>query len=79
MCDYKPDQSLVHTNKASLIYFSFYILFLTKEGLIKQTEKVCHISVADLYCRVQLTLVISTSVISNNRLSRRDNLIPVLV
>ena len=27
---------------------------------------------------VQSTLVISTSVISNNRLSRRENLIPVL-
>ena len=27
---------------------------------------------------VQLTLVISTSVVSNNRLSQRDNLIPVL-
>ena len=27
---------------------------------------------------IQLTLVISTSVISNNRLSRRENLIPVL-
>ena len=28
--------------------------------------------------QIQLTLVISTSVISSNRLSRRDNLIPVL-
>ena len=27
---------------------------------------------------IQSTLVISTSVISNNRLSRRENLIPVL-
>ena len=31
-----------------------------------------------LFIFVQSTLVISTSVISNNRLSRRDNLIPVL-
>ena len=30
------------------------------------------------YIIVQSTLVISTSVISNNRLSRRENLIPVL-
>ena len=30
------------------------------------------------YLKVQSTLVISTSVISNNRLSRRENLIPVL-
>ena len=29
-------------------------------------------------CFIQSTLVISTSVISNNRLSRRENLIPVL-
>ena len=30
------------------------------------------------YVGLQSTLVISTSVISNNRLSRRENLIPVL-
>ena len=30
------------------------------------------------YVHVQSTLFISTSVISNNRLSRRENLIPVL-
>ena len=29
-------------------------------------------------CKVQLTLVISTSVISNNRLSRRKNLVLVI-
>ena len=32
-----------------------------------------------IYCfHIQSTLVISTSVISNNRLSRRENLVPVL-
>ena len=30
------------------------------------------------YVQIQSTLVISTPVISNNRLSRRENLIPVL-
>ena len=35
------------------------------------------VPLARLLDRIQSTLVISTSVISNNRLSRRENLIPV--
>ena len=29
------------------------------------------------FCEIQSTLVISTSAISNNRLSRKENLVPV--
>ena len=35
-------------------------------------------SLVDVILEIQSTLVISTSVISNNRLSRTENLIPVL-
>ena len=35
-------------------------------------------AVADTASEILSTLVISTSVISNNRLSRRENLVPVL-
>ena len=49
-------------------------MFCRRETIVLSAE---FITVALIFV-IQLTLVISTSVISNNRLSRRENLIPVL-
>ena len=51
-------------------------------SVVKSFSKQCYaflwtLNIAELDCYVQSTLVISTSVISNNHLSRRKNLVLV--
>ena len=69
----------MHMPRPSNINMLNRSLFNVSESLIIPCNNAFEIiSLRIVMMHVQSTLVVSTSVISNNRLSRRENLIPVL-
>ena len=66
-----------HEKQISLLHMSFFICCYSCETDTTSEKKAARLTVILIYWYyIQLTLVISNSLISNNRLSRSENLVP---
>ena len=71
----------IHTRGANLMLYFAHFFGMNFTCLFSLHCRRCQQAIIEIMRSVfyiQSTLVISTSVISNNRLSRRENLVPVL-